>query len=80
MTKRATAGSAPHTHGPAESAVSGAQDSHRLLLTTAKAAALLKITHCSAVRLCSTGKLDYVRVGKQYRIGEEAVRSCRAGG
>jgi len=41
---------------------------------------LLEITHSSAVRLCSTGKLDYVRVGKQYRIGEEAARAYRAGG
>jgi excisionase family DNA binding protein len=60
--------------------VSGAQDSPRLLLTTARVAALLEITHCSAVRLCSTGKLDYVRVGKQYRIGEEAARAYQAGG
>jgi hypothetical protein len=57
--------------------VSGAQDSPRLLLTTA---GLLEITHSSAVRRCSTWKLDYVRASKQCRIGEEAARAYRAGG
>ena len=47
------------------------------LLTVREAAALLGIDRSYAARLCQSGKLDALRVGRQYRVPESAVLAYR---
>ena len=44
------------------------------LLTVGEVAAILRVSKMTVYRLVHTGELEAVRVGRSYRVSEDAVR------